>query len=528
MSVCPWCKSQNPPGTVACLRCGKKAADHPSVAGHQIDSSLDDDFESSSGAPDLQLELGGSQPARGGVQTDSGGGALKSFGDDWGDEEEEAAGPALQLDAPDLVNERASGKSQKMPAQQPGDSPPSGRSGVSVGPARRISGRMQAVSEGAAPEGGAPPSKAPARPGASFEIDPYEVKVLADYGPEPAGLLQTVPYAIKVTLRQRELRRALASVRAALAEAEARRDERLVELGALLRPVVEGSPEFSTFAAPLASAEKTKQARESALQEASSEFRERAQVIDAEIGALDAPLVQARIEADEKAKASERAESLRTKHEARRKRVEIDLRSAQAKVARPETPAEERATAQALIVAAQSERETRAAEERIATQAAQEAEAAAAQARTAVAAVEAKIAAQRARRADLEKEFARQGAVRSQGIEAASREVKTALLEIGKRTAAGGPTAEGADMRRKAVADAEAGVKRIQLDMEKHLRALDAANAGSVRKGLVILGVAIAILLGSFVAWRLLRSNPYLPEGGKTSLSRVGAPCPSA
>jgi len=513
MSVCPWCKSQNPDGVVACLRCGKKAADHPSVAAGQLDDSLED-FESGAPAPDLQLELAGPSNARGGVSADAGGGALKSFGDDWGDEEP-AEGPSLQLDAPDLVHERASGQS---PAAPVASSPPSARAGASGGPPRRVStDRMEAVTEGE-------PKKSPAapRPGAALEIDPYEVKVLADYGPEPAGIVQVVPYAIRVTLRQRELRRALASVRTALAQAESRRDERLVELGALLRPIVEGSPEYSSFAAPLASAEKTKQAREAAMDQASSAFRERAQAVDAEIAALDPPLAAARAEADEKAKASEKAESLRAKHEARRKRVDIDVRSAQAKLARPETLPEERSKAQALVAAAQAERETRATEERIAAQAAEEAEATAALARRGVAEVEAKIAAARARRGDLEKEFARQGAVRSEGIEAASREVKIALLEIGKRTANAGPNVEGADMRRKSVAEAEAAVKRVQLDLEKHLRALDAADAPSVRKGLIILGVTVALLLGSFIAWRLLRSNPYLPEG-KTSSREV--PC---
>ena len=61
MSVCPWCKAKNPPGNQACLRCGKRAGDHPSVTGRTVDDGFGDESEIAN-APALDLDLA---PTRG-------------------------------------------------------------------------------------------------------------------------------------------------------------------------------------------------------------------------------------------------------------------------------------------------------------------------------------------------------------------------------------------------------------------------------------------------------------------------------
>ncbi len=475
MTVCPWCKARNPSGTQACVRCGKRAADHPSIAGHNVGDDFDD--EDLARGPALDLDLAPTSMA-----------GPRSFGpsavplgrtvggnDDW-DDAAAAPGPALDVAAP--------------PVQAPS--------------ARIAIPKPDAPTKGTARE-------APAARGEAVEIDAFEVKALADYGPDPKSIVDSVPYAIRVVRRQRELKRAMAAVRAALAEAEARRDEKLVELGELLRPVVAGNPDWISFARTLAAAEETKQAREQALASTNAAYRERAASLDAELATFEGPIAGARREVDEKGRAFEQADLLRKKHEARRKRVEIDVRAAQAKLAAPETSAAERAQAQALIAAAAQERETRAAEERIAVQGAQQAEGALAQARRALADLEGKVEALRGKRRDLEKEFSRQGAVRSEGVSAASKEVRAGLLELGRRAYQGGPDAPGADLRRRAVQDADAHVKRLQVDLEKHVRAIASADRNAVRNGLVIAGATIALVVVAFVAWRALRSNPYLP-----------------
>lgn len=503
MSMCPWCKSNNPAGVEVCLKCGKKAADHPSVAGHEIGDAFGGGSESGA-PPPMEIELATPNSGGQGGADVGGGGALKSFGDDWGEEAPDD-GPALDIEAIEMPSR---GRLPAPATASPRDVASAGKQPVS----RASSGQYRAARPG---QSGPSAAEAPA-----LEVDAYEVLALADYGATPKSIVHVVPYAIRVKLRQRELRRALAGVRAALKESESRRDERFIELGELLRPQVDGNPEFGAFTSTLTAAEKTKQTRERALAEASSTFRERAAVVDAEIVATEAPLAAAKKEAETKSKLAEDAESLRQKHEARSKRVEIDVRAARATLARPETLMPQRQQAQALIAAASAERDQRALEEQQAAAVAQDAESRAVVARQRQEELEHRVAALHARRRELEKEFARQGQIRSQGIDAASKEVRHALLEIGRRTVSAPLTAEGADMRRKAIAEAEGQVKRLQLDLERHLRALDAAHEPSVRNGLIILALAVVVFLGSFTAWRLLRSNPYLPPTTPTAPSK--------
>ncbi|GAC1519300.1 MAG: hypothetical protein NVS3B10_21070 [Polyangiales bacterium] len=356
------------------------------------------------------------------------------------------------------------------------------------------------------------PKVAPSTAPAATELDRYEVLALADYGPEPRGWVQLVPYAIRVKLRQRELRRAMAGVRAALTEAEARRDERYVELGEVLRPLVAAHADLRPFGGSLEAAERTRGTRQSGLADADARFQERVGMVDRQLAELDAPLASVRSELERRRAEAASAEGLRQKHEARRKRVEIEVRAAEATLQSPQATAQQRQQAEARIAAARQERDVRAAEETIATTAAQESEARATASGRSLQATEERIAALRAARREVEREFSRQGEIRSEGIEVASREVRQALLELGKSSAASAVTAPGADVKRKGIADGEASVRRLQLDLERHLRALDAANAAAVRRGLTLLVVALVVLVGGFVAWRTLRTNPYLDE----------------
>lgn len=472
MTVCPWCKARNPSSSKVCFKCGKAAADHPSVTGRTVGDDFGDDEIADVPALDLDISTSRATP---GTPTNQPLG--REVGDGFGDDDEGDHPPHAALD----LDLRAPG-SEAPPPMPKEEEPKKKREIVTV-----------------------------QRPSEAIEIDPYEVKILADYGAEPKSIVETIPYALRVMKRQHELKKALERVRASIKEAEARRDERLVELGTLLRPVIAGNPDFASFGATIQQAEKTVEDREKALAETNAAFRDKAAGLDAEIAGFEPQLNAARTEVAAKAKAHDDAELLRKKHEARRKRVEIDVRAAQAKLAALDTPAPDRAQAQALIAAANQERETRAAEEKIATQAAQRAEGELATARATLDRVETQVEALRTRRRALEQEFSRAGAVRSEGVQAASKELRVVLLEIGRKTWQGGPDAPGADMRRKGVADAMAQVKKLQLDLEKHVRALGVADQNSVRKGLAILGAAVVLVLGLFVAWRALRSNPYLP-----------------
>ncbi len=484
MSVCPWCKARNPPGNQTCLKCGKRAADHPSVTGRVVGDEFGDDDDVAQGpALDLDLDTSRAQPGR--TQQELGREVTDGFGDE--DEDEPPPGGALDLD---LGSPEADYEPHAPVAPEP-EKPKPREAITRPGPAA----------------------------GEGIEIDPFEVRALADYGPDPKGIVAAVPYAFRVLRRQRDLKRALEGVRRNLRDAEAKRDERLIELGTLLKPIILGNAEYASIASSLGSAEKLVSEREQALAETNSAFRDKAKAIDEQIVQLDPTLAAARATIDEKQRAFEDADRLRQKHEARRKRVEIDVRGAQAKLAALETSQADRAAAQQLVAAASQERETRAAEEALAQQAARAAEAELARARGHYEQIEGQVEALRKKRRLLEQEFSRQGAVRSEGVDAASKDVRNVLLEVGRKTWKAGPDVEGAAMRRKGVTDAEAQVTKLQVEMEKHVRALGAADKPAVRNGLVVALAAAVILLGSFIAWRALRSNPYLEQQPKSQLA---------
>jgi hypothetical protein len=83
------------------------------------------------------------------------------------------------------------------------------------------------------------------------------------------------------------------------------------------------------------------------------------------------------------------------------------------------------------------------------------------------------------------------------------------------------------DIRRKDVADAERRLKRLQTDIAMHEQALALADRAAVRRGLIFLGAVVAIALVAFVAWRALRSNPYLPPDAQP-LSRALVTAPES
>lgn len=477
MTVCPWCKAKNPSAAKACYKCGKIAAEHPSVTGRTVGDEFGDDEIID--APGLDLDISTSRGAPGTPTHQPLGREVgDGFGDDDGDDAIPHANLDLDLGAP----------TSEAPPPMPKAEEPAKK--------KEIIPRSNNVPNQDA-----------------IEIDPVDVKVLADYGAEPKAIFETIPYAIRVVKRQRELKRSLEGIRAAVKEAEARRDERLVELGTLLRPVIAGNSEYASFAKNIGDAEKVVQERESALAQTNAQFRDKAAAIDAEIAGLGPEQQTLEAEVDAKKKAFDEADRLRQKHEARRKRVEIDVRAAQAKLAAMETSPADRAQAQALIASANQERETRAAEEKLAVQAAQRAESELATARGLLDRLEQKIEGLRQKRRTLEQEYSRAGAARSEGVAEAGKEMRTVLLEIGRKTwKGGGPDAPGADLRRKGVSDAMAHLRKLQIDMEKHVRALAAADKPSVTKGLAILGGAIVLVLGLFIAWRALRTNPYMEQ----------------
>ena len=130
----------------------KRAPDDSSMMGNDVSDAFDDP---SGPMADLELDTGGAGGATAGSTEGLG---HQAFGDDWG-ENDGGGSAALDVDDP------------RQPAKK-----------------------------GSAPEAPRGRSAKPAEP-AAVTIDPYEVKALADYGPEPKNVFESNPYAARVLRR---------------------------------------------------------------------------------------------------------------------------------------------------------------------------------------------------------------------------------------------------------------------------------------------------------------------------------------
>lgn len=251
MSVCPFCKAPVSKSSGPCPRCGRLAAEHPSVAGVQ-GRTLDTDFDDEP-LGELTLDSASSGAAGSGrsvaaahASSYDGGGA--TFDDDlFGGGE----GGELELDIPaptsgavlvagkgprglaaeepfdpvlDLAPPPPSSRRDGVPAARPsGSHPMPGNSGTlpaARGPAPGDpASQPSSPALPAAPSSGnlpasmpEPPPSAPAAKPAPPPPDPGAVFV-ARYPSAPGSIVDMPGYACKVVLRQVELRRDLESLR---------------------------------------------------------------------------------------------------------------------------------------------------------------------------------------------------------------------------------------------------------------------------------------------------------------------------
>lgn len=338
-------------------------------------------------------------------------------------------------------------------------------------------------------------------------IEPYEIETLAGYGPQPQSWVQTFGYALRVKIRQRDLRRALRTLRTTLHTIEQQRDQHLAELGHRMRYVFEKIPELSLTISKLASAEQGKQKREASLAYTSVEFRTKTTKIDHEIASLEEslPVLKQRIDSQEAL--YQKAESLRIEHEERRKQTEIEVQHAHAVLARIDSSADIRQRAQQLIASVHNEKSTRAVEEQLATEHAQKLEVELAFARRAYAEVQEKMTKLRQQRKELELEFTRQGSQKLEQVDAASHEVQQALCEIGIYALDHRPQQidEVEESFYKKIEQNLQSIHSLQYQLECHLRALESANARAVKTGTVLWTLVIIIGIGLFtlILWRI-------------------------
>ncbi|MCU0690809.1 MAG: hypothetical protein MUF54_05345 [Polyangiaceae bacterium] len=159
--------------------------------------------------------------------------------------------------------------------------------------------------------------------------DPYEIAVLADFGPAPASLWEFPAYAWRVTRRRRALRGALARVRAGVASAESVRDDLLARLGEAARPAIEKNAEMAVLLQSLSEVEATSHEREQSLAGRSQEFARKVGEIDQNVAAQEEEGTRLRDGLAAAQAGYDRKEEIFRRAQAAYKRAEIEFRNAQ-------------------------------------------------------------------------------------------------------------------------------------------------------------------------------------------------------
>ena len=470
MSVCPWCKAKVPAADQLCPTCGKNPVDHPSIAsGGYSNLNPFDDFDE----PEGDLELSGTMDPL----------AQEHGPDVFGGDLFDDPPASLKLDI-DVAPIREPVR-PRLGSQQP-------RTGLSGAPASPSgsppSYRMQS---------GAPPDE-PVDPA----FDPYEIAVLADYGPPPTSVLACPAYAWRVHGRKRELQRRLSVARGGVTEAERARDDHLAELAETVRPDLEASKELAVLLETLVQVESTAQTRADALHARNTELSEKVAVIDNEILAQQAMGTEAKAKVELARGVVEEKEGAYNRARALFKRAEIELRNAQ-QVARaaagPEAKTAPPEHAARLIELNQilQERHADLAEPKAEMDAAR---AVMADAESAARVVERSVRELRGKRKAVEQSYQRELGVRSEGVSEAEAERRNALIAIGARLIEMNAPVVPIELRQAFFQSQEALSERA-LSAERIARAIGSADAESVKKGwlvvagAVVLGVTLLVLL---------------------------------
>ena len=404
-------------------------------------SSFDDDAPLN--GADLQIDLSGAKPAAGLARPPTPGVGFSPFDDDI------SAGPSLELDV----------EGGGLPPRIASPSVPS----VPV-PPPPVSHRTPFVELPAA---------------AGVTVDPFEAKVLADYGPVPEAFWQAPMYAYRVMSRRGELRRALAERREDATRTSKRVEDALVAFGEKARVTVkEGA--LTPLLERVKAAEDLLRSRDSALAGTMDAQRAALAAIDARLGPAQTELAQATALENQAVAARDAADADSKRAEAKVKRIDIELRNlGAAPPAAPKAGADREAAAdEAAAQAAKL-----AAAERAVTEAHRKTAAATARCDT--------IGAERTAE---EQRFTRQTGTRGAGVDDAHQQLRAALAELGRALLADKSMTELAAARDE-VARLEQTAHAKTKSVAVHESALTAYDAPKVFLGMALVAIGVALVV---------------------------------
>jgi hypothetical protein len=422
-----------------------KAMPPPSFGGPDFDDEL-------GVGGDLQIDLSAAEapPKPGIARPPTPGAGFSPFDDDI------AAGPALELDTEGgSLPPRIS--SPSVTSQPAPPVPPAATSARSLQPPV------------AAPEPAKPP------------IDPYEARVLADYGPKPEAFWHAPMYAYRVMTRRSALQRDLASKKTEAERALKRYEDALVALGERSR----------AGAAPPAALERVKQAeellrsRDGAMAQSMDAHKSVLAEVDARLGVAEAELSRARQEESRATAIREAAEQDFQRADAKVKRLEIEIRNGAANKA---------AERDALAQDAQQKGAVRV-----------EADKKLAEVKRVATVAQAKADAIGNERAQQEAKFSRASGTRNAGVDRhgrspsaiddAQHHLRAALVELGRAVLADPAAAAGLALAKDEIARLDQQAQKSTSDVALHESAIGAFDAPQVFLGMVLVGVALLLVV---------------------------------
>jgi hypothetical protein len=388
---------------------------------------------------DLKIDLSDTAPAKPGIAQPPTPGAFSPFDDDF------SSGPSLELDT------------------QGGSLPPRISSPSVSNPPSMPSMPAAPVSQRTVPQAPAASSAAPA-------VDPFEAKVLADYG-QPGAFYTAPIYAYRVVTRRSALRRDLVAKKSEADRTQKRVEDALVSLGERARALAKGG---SAALDRVKQAEDLLRGRDGALAGAMDAYRAAVAEIDGRLSAAEAELARARQDESRASSARDVADEEHKRADAKVKRIEIEMRNGAQRAAERDAAAAE--VAQKLVLRTQAEQ-------------------ALGDARRVAVAAQAKVDAIARERTTREAAFSRQSGTRSAGVDDAQTQLRAALVDLGRAMLADPSVATELAAARDEVARLEDAARKHAHDVTLHEHALVSYDAPKVFLGLALVGVALLLVL---------------------------------
>jgi hypothetical protein len=330
-----------------------------------------------------------------------------------------------------------------------------------------------------------------------------EVSLAADFGPSPSVVFLAPQYALRVFTRRRALARKVKDLSGSLDAASKKRDELLVTLVQERRGKILLRDDGEALFEPIVEIERVALERRAALSGTNADYDRLASELDAQISQAEAAVVAQEAILADRGKAAEALRLSFERVDAKRKRLYIELTGlvAIAEKSQGKLSAEQAASVTRLEAAIAAQKpEVEAAERALAA------------GKSLVVAAEGDLRRlegagrdlARKRRA-LDEQFQKQIGVRSQGVAEADERRFAAFSDLGRRVLAEkGRLVEVDSASLDAIARADDTVLARLTELEKFVRALDAYDVDSYKRGIAVAAAVVAalVLIVVFVALR--------------------------